>query len=167
MHSQILIYQPICLVGDWSLIPDWVIPNAQKMVLDATKLNMQHKVQSKGKWSNPGKGVTPTPTLRCNNYWKRKFWICYVEECATGVHVTKNGYMNGSVWHEMSKETCVCKIDVKCNIAIFYCLAFHSQYLVLYNSEEIISISQNYLPHGRLQNWQRRINSEHYKSGNN
>ena len=36
--------------GDWSSIPDWVIPKTQKMVLDAALLNIQHyKVQLKGK----------------------------------------------------------------------------------------------------------------------
>ena len=25
---------------------------------------------SKVKWSNPGKGVTPSPTLQCSSYWK-------------------------------------------------------------------------------------------------
>ena len=41
------------------------------MVLDAFLLNTQHhKVLIKGKWSNPGKGVTPFPTPRCNSYGK-------------------------------------------------------------------------------------------------
>ena len=24
----------------------------------------------KGKWSNPGKGVAPSPALPCSSYWK-------------------------------------------------------------------------------------------------
>ena len=36
--------------GDQGSIPGWAIPRTQKMVLDATLLNMQHhKVQIKGK----------------------------------------------------------------------------------------------------------------------
>ena len=41
------------------------------MVLNVSLLNTQnYKVQIKGKWSNPGKGVAPSPTLRCSSYWK-------------------------------------------------------------------------------------------------
>ena len=49
-------------LGDLSSIPGQVIPNA-------SLLNTQHfKVQIKGKWSNPGKGVVSSPTPWCNNY---------------------------------------------------------------------------------------------------
>ena len=27
------------------------------------------------KWSNPGKGVAPSPTSRCSSYWKRSFLV--------------------------------------------------------------------------------------------
>ena len=38
---------------DWGLIPGWVIPKIQKMVLVASELNTQHyKVQIKGEQSN-------------------------------------------------------------------------------------------------------------------
>ena len=41
------------------------------MVLDATLLNTQHyKLRIKVKWSNPGKGVAPSPTSRCRSYRK-------------------------------------------------------------------------------------------------
>ena len=41
------------------------------MVLDAILLNTQHyKVQIKCKWSNPGKGVAPSPTSWCSSYRK-------------------------------------------------------------------------------------------------
>ena len=57
--------------GDQSSIPGWVIPKTQKMVLNATLLNPQHhKVKIKVKWSNPGKGVAPSPTPQCSHYWK-------------------------------------------------------------------------------------------------
>ena len=35
--------------GDWGSIPGWIIPNSQKMVLDAPLLNTQHyKIRIKG-----------------------------------------------------------------------------------------------------------------------
>ena len=49
-----------------------------KMVLDTSLLNTQHyKVQIKGKWSNPGKGVAPSPTPWCNSYWKASLWVAF------------------------------------------------------------------------------------------
>ena len=54
--------------GDLSLIPGRVILKTQKMVLNATLLNTQYyKVRFKVKWSNPGKGVTPSPTPWCSS----------------------------------------------------------------------------------------------------
>ena len=44
---------------------------SQKMVLDYSLLNTQHhKVQIKGKWSNPWKRVASSLALRCSNYRK-------------------------------------------------------------------------------------------------
>ena len=54
--------------GDLGSIPGRVIPKTQKMVLDAILLNTQHyKVLSRVKWSNPGKGVAPSPTPWCSS----------------------------------------------------------------------------------------------------
>ena len=56
--------------GDVSLI---LSHTTQKMALDTFLLNIQlYKVHIKGKWSNPEKGVSPSPTLRCRSYWKKK-----------------------------------------------------------------------------------------------
>ena len=50
--------------GDRGSIPGQVIPKTLKMVLDASLLNTQHyKVWIGVKWSNPGKGVVPSPSL--------------------------------------------------------------------------------------------------------
>ena len=68
-------------------------------------------------------------------------------DSANGVYVTRSGgYINGE---------CICEIDVKCNIASLYWLALQSQYPALYESEEILSMDQNYPPHGLLksQTW--------------
>ena len=48
----------------------------KKMVLDAALLNTQHfKVWIKGKEEHPGNGVAPSPTSRCNSYWKGSLWV--------------------------------------------------------------------------------------------
>ena len=53
--------------GDLGSIPGRVIPKTQKMVLDASLLNTQHyRYGSRVKWSNPGKGVVPSPTHWCS-----------------------------------------------------------------------------------------------------
>ena len=57
--------------GDLGSIPCRVIPKNLKMVLDTSLFNtQQYKVRIKGKWSNSGKGVAPSPTLRCSSYRK-------------------------------------------------------------------------------------------------
>ena len=56
-------------LGDQGLIPGRDITKTKKMVLDATLLNTQHyKVRNKGKWSNLGKSVAPSPTTSCSSY---------------------------------------------------------------------------------------------------
>ena len=63
-------------LGDLGSISGRVIPKTQKMVLDATLLNTQHyKERIKVKWSNPGKGVAPSPTPWCSSYRKRSLLV--------------------------------------------------------------------------------------------
>ena len=50
-------------LGDLGSIPGQVIPKTLKIVLDTTLV-------SRVKWNNLGKGVAPTWTPRCSNYWK-------------------------------------------------------------------------------------------------
>ena len=60
--------------GDLGSIPGRDIPKTQKMEHDASLLNTQHyKVRIKVKWSNPGKGVAPSPTPQCSSYQKEAF----------------------------------------------------------------------------------------------
>ena len=62
--------------GDWDSIPGQAIPKNQKMVLGASLLNTQHyKVWIKGNWSNPGKGVVPSPTPQCSSNRKRNLRV--------------------------------------------------------------------------------------------
>ena len=76
-HNYIYIYIGLVgrmfatSLGDLGSIAGCVIPKTFKMVLDTSLLNtQQHKVCIKGKWSNPGKGVVPSPTPQCSSYWK-------------------------------------------------------------------------------------------------
>ena len=63
-----------CFPGDQSSIPGRVVSKTQKIVLDASLLNTQYyKVQIRGKWSNPRKGVAPSLTCRGSSYWKGAF----------------------------------------------------------------------------------------------
>ena len=54
-------------MGDLGSIPRRVIPKTLKMVFDTSLLNTQQYV-SRVKWSNPRKGVTPSPKPRCSSY---------------------------------------------------------------------------------------------------
>ena len=55
--------------GDLCSIPGRVIPKTLKIVLDALALSII-RYGSRVKWSNPGKGVAPSPTPWCSSYWK-------------------------------------------------------------------------------------------------
>ena len=63
--------------GDLGLIPDGVILKTKKKKKKKKKrylFNTQHyKVWIKSKWSNPGKGVAPFPTLHVVAIEKRAF----------------------------------------------------------------------------------------------
>ena len=55
---------------DRSSISGRVIPKTQKVVT----LSIIRYI-SRVKWRNSGKGVAPSPTLRCSSYWKRSFRV--------------------------------------------------------------------------------------------
>ena len=57
--------------SDLGSVPGWVISKTQKMVLDASFLNII-RYESRVRWSNPGKGVAHSPTLWCSSYQKRE-----------------------------------------------------------------------------------------------
>ena len=55
--------------GDLGSIPGRVIPKTQKIVRDASLLKLSIiRYGSRVRWSNPGKGVAPSPTPRCSSY---------------------------------------------------------------------------------------------------
>ena len=44
------------------------------MVLDTALLSTHH-YKVRVKWYNQGKGVAPSPTLQCSNYWKENLQV--------------------------------------------------------------------------------------------
>ena len=66
-------------------IPDRVIPKTQKWY---SLFNSKHfKVQIKGKWYNPAKGVAPSPTLRCYSYWKGRHRVALDNGRPTNIYI--------------------------------------------------------------------------------
>ena len=59
VQSQVELYQRL---QKWYLIPPCL-----------TLSNIRHI--SRVKWSNPGKGVVPSPTPQCSSYWKGSLWV--------------------------------------------------------------------------------------------
>ena len=60
-------------LGDLGSIPGRVIPKTKKKkwYLIPTCLTLSNiRYVSRVKWSNSGKGVAPSPTLRCSSNWK-------------------------------------------------------------------------------------------------
>ena len=62
-------------LGDLGSVPGHVIPKTLKWYLIPPCLALSNiRYVSRVKWSNPGKGVAPSPTPRCSSYWKGAFW---------------------------------------------------------------------------------------------
>ena len=61
-------------MGDRDSIPGWVIHETQN---DCTSYHLANIIRyvSRVKWSNPGKGVTPSSTPRCWRYWTGSLWV--------------------------------------------------------------------------------------------
>ena len=59
-------------LGDLGSIPGHIIPKTKKKwYLIPPCLTLSNiRYVSRVKWSNPGKGVAPSPTPRCSSYWK-------------------------------------------------------------------------------------------------
>ena len=68
--------------GDLGSIPGWVIPKTQKWYLIPPCLTLSNiRYVSRVKWSNPGKGVAPSPTPRCSSYWKGSLLVALDYGC--------------------------------------------------------------------------------------
>ena len=61
--------------GERGSIPGRVIPKTQKWYLMPSCLMQHHKVWIKGKCSNPGKDVVPSPTHQYSSCWKGSFRV--------------------------------------------------------------------------------------------
>ena len=113
---------------DRGSIPGHVIPKTLKMVLDTSSLNTQHtyliRYVSRVKWSNPGKGVAPSPTQRCSSYWKGSLLVAldYDRQLYFYLLLKKKGKI---VWYHSLRQRM---------IRPFYFL-FLSKWLVLISSK--------------------------------
>ena len=58
--------------GDRGSVSSWVLPKTQKKwYLRPPCLTLSIiRYGSRVKWSNPGNGVTPSPSPQCSSYWK-------------------------------------------------------------------------------------------------
>ena len=80
--------------------PGRVIPKTQKMVLDSFLLNTQYyKVWIK--WSNPGKGVAPSPTLWCSSYRKGSLRVTLDYGRQLFIYEKYLFYMYLGIWNQM------------------------------------------------------------------
>ena len=52
-----------------------------------TRVQSQHYVWIKSKWSNSGKSVVPSPTPWCNSYWKGSLWVTLDHGRPTYIHM--------------------------------------------------------------------------------
>ena len=98
MYIYIYIIRHIGQVGrvfangpaDLDSIPGRVIPKTLKMVLDTSLLNT-HNIRdvSKVKWSNPGKGVAPSPWSWFSSYWKGSLLVAldYGKQLTTYIYI--------------------------------------------------------------------------------
>ena len=68
--------------GDQSSILGCVIPKTLKWYLMTPYLILSNiRYVSRVKWSNPGKGVAPSPTPRCSSYWKGSLLVAFDDSC--------------------------------------------------------------------------------------
>ena len=68
--------------GDWGSIPGWVILKTQKWYLMQPCLTLSIiRYGLTEKWSNPGKGVAPSPTPRCSSNEKGSLQVFFYCGC--------------------------------------------------------------------------------------
>ena len=72
--------------GDLGSIPGRVIPKTLKMALPCLTLS-NIKYVSRIKWSNPRKGVAPSPTPWCCSYWKGSLLVALDNGCQLTIYI--------------------------------------------------------------------------------
>ena len=89
--------------GDRGSIPDRIIPKTQKWYLIFLFLRLsiiRYISRVKWvKWSNPGRGVVPSPASRCSSYWKGSLWVTVEYGRPTyNLLFTCSKWLNSSIW---------------------------------------------------------------------
>ena len=94
------------------------------MVLNTSLLNIQQYNVSKVKWSNPGKGVVPSPTPWCRSYWKGSLLVTldYSHQLITNNSFQYNSFirtqLNGSKY-------CYVSLRIQINISHLFALSLN------------------------------------------
>ena len=91
--------------GDLDSIPCCVILKTFKMVVNTALLHtQQYKLLSRGKWSNPGKGVTPFSIPRCSSYGKESLQVTLDYSRQLYLLSTNTVLRQGWVWRLITPE---------------------------------------------------------------
>ena len=122
-------------LGDRVSIPGRLIPETQKMILDAALLNTQHnKVWIKGKVDSHGNGVAPSPTTRDSSFCKRslrasldeghQFYYCFSTSMALALN---NPRM--LICHQKNQSNYFCFFNFLCSFLFFFFFFLTIQYI--------------------------------------
>ena len=106
--------------GDLGSIPGCVIPKILKMELIPPCLTLSNiRYVSRVKWSNPGKGVAPSPTPQCSSYWKGSLLIALNYSCQLYFYILFNSISTFyRLFHTDIWLICKCLIIITNNIFI-------------------------------------------------
>ena len=89
--------------GDLGSIPRRVIPKTQKWYLMLPRLTLSIiRYGSRIKWSNPGKGVAPSPTPWCSSYRKGRLRVTLDYGCQQSIFNTNGLYT--TIWFPVTPE---------------------------------------------------------------
>ena len=91
------------------------------------------KYVSRLKWSNPGKGVAPSPTPQCSSYWKGSLLVALDYGCQLyflpSINSPKPHYPfsanHTSLWRE---DLIFLPLDSECKLVVAYCLYYTSSF---------------------------------------
>ena len=91
---------------DLGSIPGRIIQNTLKWFLMPPRLTFSDiRYVSRVKWSNPGKGIVPSPTPRCSSYWKGSLLVA-LYDYGRQLYFTFNIYLflTFSVFRQLSSS---------------------------------------------------------------